>query len=404
MLVGLADDLAGLGTTPNPYAPRRARTGHPDGWEPGVTFDSARGQGTVTGVSETPDPDWSVLLRAWGFDPERFFVDPDLGVQVRTWEAAVGGGEVRQLWYHRATIRAGRARDRADLEQLLAEVRRHRPRARPQVDTDITLVVALADWQTGKGEGGGSDALVGRVLALADALPRHVRRLARIGRRPSRLVMLGMGDLVEGCGDDWYAMGSFQQDLDRRSQVTLVRRLLLKLLEQWVPLVPEVLVACVPGNHGENRRAGKAFTTFGDNDDVAVFEQVADVCAQSAALDHVRFVIPRDELTVTLDVHGKILGAAHGHQLRRGAGPQGKARAWLADQALGQTPIGDADILITGHYHHLQVVDFGPRLWLQCPALDGGSRWFTDTAGARATVGTLTFTVDQGGWGDLTIV
>lgn len=401
--MGLADDLAGLGTTPNPYAARPARRTHPDGWEPGVTFDSARGQGTVTGVSETSEPDWSTLLIAWGFDPERFFVDPDLGVQVRTWEAAVGNGEVRQLWYHRATIRAGRARDRADLEALLAEVRRHRPRARPQVDTDITLVVALADWQTGKGEGGGSDALVARVLALADALPQRVRRLARIGRRPSRLVIIGMGDLLEGC-TGFYAAQETTVDLDRRSQANLVRRLLLKLLEQWVPLVPEVLVAAVPGNHGEHRKNGKAFMGPGDNDDVAVFEQVADVCAQSPALDHVRFLIPRDELSITLEVHGRILGAAHGHQMGRGAGPQGKARAWLADQALGQTPIGDADILITGHYHHLQVVDLGPRLWLQCPALDGGSRWFTDTAGARATTGTLTFTVDQGGWDDLAVI
>lgn len=401
--MGLADDLRNAGTTASPYAAKPRRQ-HPDGWEPGVTFDTAAGTGTLTGITEHPDPDWDVLLRSWGFDPDRFHIDPDLGVQVRTWEAAIGNGETKQFWYHRATIKVGRARHRADIEQLLAEVRRHRPRARPQVDTERTLVVALADWQTGKGEGGGSDALVARVLNLADALPQRIRRLAKIGRRPSRLVIVGMGDLVEGCGNDWYAMQDFQTDLDRRSQVTLVRRLLLKLLEQWAPLVPETLVTCVPGNHGENRRAGKAYTTFGDNDDVAVFEQLADICAQSAALADVRFVIPRDELTITLDVHGRILGAAHGHQLRRGQGAQQKARTWLADQALGQTPIGDCDILITGHYHHLQVVDLGPRLWLQCPALDGGSRWFTDTAGVRAAVGTLTFTVDEGGWDDLAVI
>ena len=401
--MGLADDLAAAGSTTSPYAARQARRTHPDGWEPGVVFDSAKGEGTVTGVSERPDPDWTALLIDWGFDPERFFVDPDLGVQVRTWEAAVGGGEVRRLWYHRATVRAGRAQGTVDLEPLLDEVRRHRFRARPQVDTDITLVVALSDWQTGKGEGGGSDALVVRVLTLADNLVTHVRRLAKIGRRPSRLLIIGMGDLLEGC-TGFYATQEASVDLDRRSQTNLTRRLLLKLLEQWAPLVPETLVTCVPGNHGEHRRAGKAFMGPADNDDVAIFEQVRDVCAASPALDHVRFLIPRDELTVTVDVHGKILGAAHGHQMGRGTGPAGKARAWLADQALGQTPIGDCDILITGHFHHLQVVDLGPRLWLQCPALDGGSRWFTDTAGARATVGTLTFTVDPGGWHDLTII
>ena len=401
--MGLADDLRNAGTTASPYAPK-ARRVHPDGWEPGVQFDTAAGTGTVTAVSERPEPDWDVLLRSWGFDPDRFHVDPDLGVQVRTWEAAIGNGETKQFWYHRATVKAGRARDRADLDTLLAEVRKHRPRARPQVDTERTLVVALSDWQTGKSEGGGSDALVARVLELADELPRHIRWLTRRGHRPSRLVILGMGDLIENCSD-FYPMQEFSgTDLDRRSQITLVRRLLLKLLEQWAPLVPNLLVACVPGNHGENRRNGKAFTTFGDNDDLAVFEQLADICTASPALDHIRFVIPRDELTVTLDIHGRILGVAHGHQARTGTGPHGKIRTWLANQALGQTPVGDADILITGHYHHLQVVDLGPRLWLQCPALDGGSRWFTDTAGAHSTAGTLTFTISEEGWDDLTIL
>jgi len=398
--VGLADDLRNI--TPNPYT-RKARPAHPEGWEPGVTYDSARGQGTVTAVSERPEPDWADLLRAWGFDPDQYYVDPDLGVQVRTWEAAIGNGETKQFWYHRATIKAGQVRDRADLDRLTAEIRRHKPRARPEVDTERALVVALSDWQTGKSEGGGTDALVHRVLQLADDLPRHVRRLTRIGHQPSRLIVLGMGDLVEGC-DGHYAMQTFQADLDRRGQVTIVRRLLLKLLEQWVPLVPHTLVACVPGNHGENRKGGKAYTTFGDNDDVAVFEQVADICRQSPALEHVAWRIPGDELTITLDVYGRILGAAHGHQARSGNGPHGKVRQWLANQALGQTPIGDADILVTGHYHHLQVVDLGPRLWLQCPALDGGSRWFTDTAGAHSTAGTLTFTITPGGWDDLCIL
>jgi len=37
-----------------------------------------------------------------------------------------------------------------------------------------------------------------------------------------------------------------------------------------------MVVGAVPGNHGESRRGSKAFTTFEDNDDLAVFEQVAE--------------------------------------------------------------------------------------------------------------------------------
>ena len=47
--------------------------------------------------------------------------------------------------------------------------------------------------------------------------------------------------------------------------------------------------------------------------------------------------------------------------------------------------------LVTGHYHHFSVVDHGPRVWVQCPANDGGSRWWQDATGAVSRAGMLTF-------------
>ena len=44
---------------------------------------------------------------------------------------------------------------------------------------------------------------------------------------------------------------------------------LIKALKEWSPMFKNVVVACGPGNHGENRKNGKAYTTFGDNFDVA---------------------------------------------------------------------------------------------------------------------------------------
>lgn len=372
-------------------------------------YDSLKGEGTITGISAEREPDWAGLLETWGFDPDLYHVDPDRGVQVRTWEgfAKDNDGEIQkvQLWYVRATVKAGAPRDHAEIAKLCDEIRRHRPAKPPAVDTGRALVVALADWQTGKSEGGGSEALVARVLALHDAVPRRVRELKRLGRPVDRLVVAGMGDLVEGC-DGHYAMQTFSVDLDRRGQVTVVRRLLLKLLESWSKLAPDLTVVAIPGNHGENRRNGKAFTAFGDNDDTAVFEQVADVLASNPErYGHVRFVIPRDELTATLEVNGTVLGFAHGHQARGGTGPQKKLEAWWKGQALGRTPIGEVDLLVSGHYHHLQVVEFtAGRTWLQCPSLDGGSRWWTDSTGSHSTPGTLTFTVSADGWGDLAVL
>jgi hypothetical protein len=70
-------------------------------------------------------------------------------------------------------------------------------------------------------------------------------------------------------------MQTFSVELDRRQQVKLVRRMLVTMLTEWGRLPVQMVVGCVPGNHGENRRGGKAFTTFEDNDDLAVFEQAA---------------------------------------------------------------------------------------------------------------------------------
>ncbi len=52
-------------------------------------------------------------------------------------------------------------------------------------------------------------------------------------------------------------------------------------------------------------------------------------------IDHINFVFPKNELTLTLDVHGTIVGLAHGHQVK------GSAESWWGKQAFGMQPIGD---------------------------------------------------------------
>jgi hypothetical protein len=193
-------------------------------------------------------------------------------------------------------------------------------------------------------------------------------------------------------------MQSFQADLDRREQTTVLRRILVKALTRWATFAPRIIVAAVPGNHGENRQNGKAYTTFGDNDDVAVMEQVAEIIRANPDYDHISFVFPKNELTLTLDVNGTIVGLAHGHQVK------GSAESWWGKQAFGLQPIGDADILLTGHYHHLVVKQSGSRTHFQAPALDGGSQWFTEQAGVVAPAGLLTITVGPFGWDDLRVL
>jgi hypothetical protein len=128
--------------------------------------------------------------------------------------------------------------------------------------------------------------------------------------------------------------------------------------------------------------------------------------ANPEAFGHVRFVIANG-LTQTIQPieGGPIIGMAHGHQSGSGATPQARVQKWWSGQALGQTAIGDADILLTGHYHSLQLATVGRRTWMQCPALDSGSQWFTERYGiGDSPAGVLTFVLTKKGWEDLAVL
>jgi len=372
---------------------------HPEGWEPGITWNGNEGTITTMGGPLDQAADWSAVLKVWGLDPEHFeVIEPILfnvwgnpeGVPNRQWKGKV----------IRKTVERG-----VDLEDIIEEIKKHKPGKPVVFDGSTALVVGLSDLQMGKGEGGGSAGIVDRFLAGIDEVEARWKELLKTGRPLDRLVVLGLGDLVESC-EGHYAMQAFQADLDRREQVKVVRRLIVKALIQWSKFAPRIVVAAVPGNHGENRQGGKAFTTFSDNDDVAVFEQVAEILgANPEAYGHVTFVFPQDELTLTLDVHGTILGLAHGHQARKGGTTAAaKIRTWWKDQAYGMRKVADATILVTGHYHHLSILTEGTRTHIQAPSLDGGSQWFTETAGVKSAPGLLTFTVSELGWDDLRVL
>jgi hypothetical protein len=148
--------------------------------------------------------------------------------------------------------------------------------------------------------------------------------------KPAQIYIVGMGDLVENC-DGHYAQQTFTVELDRRQQVRVVRRLLRDLVIGLSRLgIPQV-VSGVAGNQGENRKDGKAITTPGDKDAVAVFEMVAETLATNPeAFGHVNFHIPDDRLHVVFDIYDKLCGFAHGHIAGRGSTPQQKQQNWRA--------------------------------------------------------------------------
>lgn len=374
---------------------------HPKGWEPGVQWSGESGVLSTGPVTKSPTPaDWLDLLSIWDLDPAVYEVDPDYSPEFRAWDANVGEGNIQRFYYYKARIRLRAKWYGLDTDDLLAGLDRwRRPkgwRAAETLTDPVSVVVPASDWQIGKGDGDGVRGTLERLMVSVERLDDYLAGLRRDKVAVEAVYLVGMGDLIENCRGH-YATQTATVELNRREQVRLTRR----VFRDWVLLLakraPRLVVAAVGGNHGENRDgAGKQFMGPGDNDDVAVVEMVADVLAGRDELDHVSWVVPEDRLSLVLNCSGVNVGFTHGHLAGRGGStPQAKQFAWWKDQMAGGQPVGDARILVTGHYHHLSVVDHGPRVHVQCPAQDGGSDWWRNISGAESATGQLVMCVSD---------
>jgi len=357
-------------------------------WRSGAVWDGNSGTVTTDAIAGTDPPEWSAVLSVFELNPDEYqVVEP---VLFNAWHGATADGPQLFRQWKAKIIRRVQGSEQLDVSELVDEIKKHKPSKKVPVG-DGAFCVVLADWQIGKE---GTDETVKRVLKGIDDVETRVRELRKIGRSLGTLFILWPGDSVEGCVG-FYAMQTFGVELDRRDQVKLTRRLLRDSIIRWSKIFDKVVVVAVGGNHGENRGgSGKAYTTFGDNDDLAVVEQVAEILASNKeAYGHVEFVLPKDHLTITVEIAGWILGLTHGHVARSGGTAEAKLHGWFNKMAGGKHNIGNSDILVTGHYHHLRQADWGGCMWLQAPALDSGSEWWRLVSGEHSQAGILTFAV-----------
>ncbi|WP_089335721.1 hypothetical protein [Blastococcus mobilis] len=371
-------------TAPQPAAPR--------GYEPGVRFERGAKAAVVTLPPAPTAPgegDCAAYLRGLGIDPDLYILEP---IEVRTnshgWtrDDPEGAAVTQQTFFARFRVtRREAAADGFDVDELLATVPALAAAAvdRPATGAGESLLVGLADWQTGKRDQGGTAKLVERLAALGPAIVARVGELQLLGRNVETIYLVGLGDLVEGC-KGFYPMQTFSVELDRRQQIRVARRMLTEIVKTVATLGIPVVVSGVAGNHGEQRDgSGKAFTTPGDNDDLLVLEQCAEVFSLAEGYGHVSFVIPDQELAHTMDLSGQHTVFTHGHVARGGwAG----LWTWFKNQrAHGKT---SATIAVVGHYHHLHVENDGLLTLFQCPALEGGSDYFSTAMGSTTVPGT----------------
>lgn len=385
---------------------------HDKGWEPRIKMDNDGAPQEIISVpvvKDTPENEALIeTLNSMGVslrtDQEAVLVEVKQGVdwfRGEQGEDAVSRPSTRLRWVVRfkADIKAATGLDEAEVDDLKKLADAISKKVRPAIEkTERTLVVGIADWQIGQADGRGLMLQVARAAAIGPAVKAEVTRLKKAGTPVDRIILAGLGDLVEGC-DGFYSNQAFTVQADRREQVKIARRLLVSVVKAAAETGLPVLVTGVSGNHGENRNGGgKLATTTNDNDDLAVLEQVYDVVEGRPGYEQVTFSIPTDRLVATVDVNGHIIALTHGHVLPSGAGGASKkAEGWWAKQAMAREVAGDASILLAGHLHHLNVTDIADgRLFVQAPALCDRSAHFAERYGMTSKSGLLTFTVGAG--------
>jgi hypothetical protein len=356
----------------------------PSEWQARSTWDGERGEVVTGPIKGAQLTDFSEILTKFGYDPDLV----EIVGKVNQWRKETPAGD----WLTSYFFGVQSKRDHLDLPALYAEVARTKYRPVKPLAGVSTLVVAWADMQLGKvGSRGGTPALLQRMAETRARLDAHIR-----SRRLARFVFVDVGDAIEGFEN--VASQRFTNDLSLPQQVDVAAVEMWKTLALLVKYGPVDAVA-VPSNHGAWRDGKQSLGRPSDDWGIAIQSRL-EHSAELVGLPIV-FHRPADwDESVALDVQGVRLGVHHGHQASCDQMPK-----WWAGQQHGAQPLGDADIFLSGHYHHLRVQPTGRSLrtgkskwWLQAPTLDNGSDWFRNRSGEDSDPGLLVFEVNDDGF------
>ena len=377
-----------------PSLASRTRSHHPKGWEPGIRFDenNVRFVTTESLPAMESEVDFREALAAIGVDiPDGYRVRiAEMRYDPVAWtrdDPEQKFATTKPAWRYRFVIEPDTSAATVDGIEVINSLIRRKARTKKRPTGEGSLVTNLNDTQAGKDSGGGTPALLERLEDFFDLLNE---RISDDRKHIGDLVILLGGDLVEGC--NIFPNQSFQIDQDRRAQIRTMTGVVLTMLDRFAPEFPTVRLMAVPGNHGEHRANGKRVNRH-DNDDQLVAEGAALAAGRDSKLEHVNFNIAYDQAALTMDIHGHILAATHGsiYGKMTGATPDQKAYGWYKNMAAAHHPVGDATVLVGNHFHHDIVKNFGNLLFIQNPAMDGGSPEFSEYSGTDSAPGMSTW-------------
>lgn len=341
------------------------------------------------------------MMRRAGVDPDAFEPVGDAGVS--SWNSAAFDREKSEfvtvtLYSYRIKVRRKSSSD-IHLPTLWAEARRPSrstqifPELDPLYDESTTKCVVFSDPQIGKsGSLGGTKELISRVAEIRGQLEDSL-----LYNPPKHSVFMDAGDIIEGFEN--VAAQQHTNDLSLMEQIDLAATMEFDLIRTLADSSETVDVMGVPSNHAAWRKGKDYLGKPGDDFGLFILKQVKKQFEMSEDYkDRIKFHFPEEwDNSLCLEVQGYGLGLAHGDQANR---PDGIPQWWMG-QVHGGQPLANADILVTGHFHHFRMMPTGrnrygkSKWWLQAPTLDNGSDWYRNRAGEVSDPGLLTFDVGK---------
>jgi hypothetical protein len=390
-------------TLSSPYPSEARPPSHPghrpartQQWTPGVTItgDTAEIRTPLAPAGQSADD--RKLLEDANLDPDEWAV-----TKLTTHQTYDEYGQASLQAYWVRAAKAPKGVSAEDMDAILAQYI-NRPVEWPadqRSRTDRILMVPMGDLQIGKGENGGTEGIIERFARYTNDIATDL--IASGGVK--LLVLPVMGDCTEGLVSQG-GRNIASLDLPITAQVRVYRRLMMHQLLTLAPYAQHVLVPVVPGNHDQTTRE----QTMPHTDSWAIegASAAADWAQVQPSLSHVSWAFPDEgEPHLAVKIAPQLtLGFTHGHVT--GNNPA-KVIDWWKGQSHGRQPIGEADILVSAHWHHLRVeATGGGRTWIQIPAMDSGSGWYRQRTGEDVVNGQISVDLTPGvgtGWNNLRI-
>lgn len=364
----------------------------PEGWSPSITFDGNGGEAVLPAVEGDNPTDVEGFLREAGINPEEIEIVGE--PRISRWQVA-RPFPLEPMWMTSVRIRWVKRNSTIDLPLLYSLAKKTKAVEPKAVATGKALVVLWSDLQVGKVDHrGGVDALIHRVAKTQVALVKKIKET-----KPEKIIFCDVGDTIENFGNaaDMHQLQS--NDLSLMQQVDLATSLAWETLKQISKYAP-VTYLSVGSNHCQFRvnkqRVGKVTDDWG----IHIGRTLARL-AHEVKLPITFHEPAQHDESLAFDIFEDkfhILGLWHGHQSPR----PDQVPTWWRQQAFGKQPVHAATIGVSGHFHHLRVLELGStprgtsRFWVQASTLDNGSSWWRLTAGEDSQPGLVCFELQQG--------